>query len=521
MSGSSYIKVTTIMSDGTKHTTTVSAESDTGGGYFLNGESYIGGGLNGKTPVEVGDVVGNGGQVTGNVIDNLLGYGYSGTENPVTESLAPTSAAEKLNRFDSMTDRDKAAFIKKLLIDEEEDKENNGKIASRLSAAAIKIAETSGEGMVLGKWVFTPYEEIWIDRKAYIVIETGEGLLVYVGNTVVHKNGLVTGNLTDIILGLTGSIGDSPAERAKHVSYDHSGNSTGVEMNGFTMTFKLGGNYKGYTEVKKDGEFYKYINYWITDDKIQVTIQDMVELYNAGKRTSELKQHIVPTTIDERSVYYVSTTSSEDFAEYYLNLFTVQTAEYYISKTEHPEGTYGGEHVSWLANARNMTIGDGQDIYSQPYFVVNNGFDVLQSLFAAQAVGKLFAITNPYFKDEPIVPESNNSNGFNLSDSGNVPNANTKVVTVETKAPNAMKASNATQAWDDFLGPNQTNINPMTGQPSADRIFSANGTNSIRFSSHEMNSMGTPKGHFHFETWSYNPATDTMTINNVLQRIIP
>ena len=104
---------------------------------------------------------------------------------------------------------------------------------------------------------------------------------------------------------------------------------------------------------------------------------------------------------------------------------------------------------------------------------------------------------------------------------GNVPNANTKIVTVETKAPNAMKASDVTQAWDDFLGPTQTNINPVTGQVSADRIFSADGTRSIRFSSHEMNSLGTPKGHFHFENWVYDSATDTMTINNILQRIIP
>jgi hypothetical protein len=94
-------------------------------------------------------------------------------------------------------------------------------------------------------------------------------------------------------------------------------------------------------------------------------------------------------------------------------------------------------------------------------------------------------------------------------------------VTGDTKAPTAMKASKVTQAWDDFLGPNQTSINPVTGQASADRVFSADGTRSIRFGSHEMNSLGTPKGHFHFENWVYNSATDTMTINNELQRIIP
>jgi len=87
------------------------------------------------------------------------------------------------------------------------------------------------------------------------------------------------------------------------------------------------------------------------------------------------------------------------------------------------------------------------------------------------------------------------------------------------KAPNTIKSSDVTNSWDDFLGSNQTNINPRTGQLDPNRIFSADGTRSIRFGNHEMSSMGTPKSHYHIETWTCDAATDTMTVTNTLQRI--
>lgn len=65
-----------------------------------------------------------------------------------------------------------------------------------------------------------------------------------------------------------------------------------------------------------------------------------------------------------------------------------------------------------------------------------------------------------------------------------------------------MKTSDVTNYWDDYLGSNQTNINPRTGLVDNDRIFSADGTRSIRFGNHEMNSMGTTKFHFHQEEWN-------------------
>ena len=100
------------------------------------------------------------------------------------------------------------------------------------------------------------------------------------------------------------------------------------------------------------------------------------------------------------------------------------------------------------------------------------------------------------------------------------PSTNTKVVNApEVKAPNTIKSSDVTNSWDDFLGSNQTNINPRTGQLDPNRIFSADGTRSIRFGNHEMSSMGTPKSHYHIETWTCDAATDTMTVTNTLQRI--
>jgi len=77
-----------------------------------------------------------------------------------------------------------------------------------------------------------------------------------------------------------------------------------------------------------------------------------------------------------------------------------------------------------------------------------------------------------------------------------------------------MKASNVVQAWEDYLGTGVTNINPRTNIPDPDRIFSADGTRAIRFGPHEMDSLGTPKGHFHYETWTYDSTNDIFNITN-------
>lgn len=102
----------------------------------------------------------------------------------------------------------------------------------------------------------------------------------------------------------------------------------------------------------------------------------------------------------------------------------------------------------------------------------------------------------------------------------NVPSAKTKVInTPEVKAPRAIKSSEVTKRWEEYLGPNTTNINPRTGKVDPYRIFSADGTRSVRFGNHEMNSSGKPKYHYHEETWTYDPKTDTLTVTDTLQRI--
>ena len=109
----------------------------------------------------------------------------------------------------------------------------------------------------------------------------------------------------------------------------------------------------------------------------------------------------------------------------------------------------------------------------------------------------------------------------NVVSTENKPSANTRVVTTpEVSATTPIKSADVTKAWDTYLGKNTTSINPRTGVSDLNRIFSADGTKSIRFGNHEMRSLGTPKGHFHYETWTYNAIDDTMTVTNVLQRIL-
>lgn len=74
-------------------------------------------------------------------------------------------------------------------------------------------------------------------------------------------------------------------------------------------------------------------------------------------------------------------------------------------------------------------------------------------------------------------------------------------IEIEIKSGKAVRPQNAIDDWNDFLGPNQTNIDPFTNIKSADRIWSADGRRSIRFGEHEMDSMNTARFHYHKETW--------------------
>ena len=89
----------------------------------------------------------------------------------------------------------------------------------------------------------------------------------------------------------------------------------------------------------------------------------------------------------------------------------------------------------------------------------------------------------------------------------------------EIKLPNQIKASDAVDAWDNYLGPNQTSYNKFTGTTEVDRIFSADGTKSIRFGNHEMRSVGTAKAHFHYEKWIFDSECNIVYVENMLQRL--
>lgn len=112
-----------------------------------------------------------------------------------------------------------------------------------------------------------------------------------------------------------------------------------------------------------------------------------------------------------------------------------------------------------------------------------------------------------------------NNNGPEIP-AQNKPSAATKVVeTPETTAPKPVKPSDATKQWEDFLGPGEpTDIHPRTGVPDPNRLVSPDGTRSIRYGNHEMNSKPT-KHHYHEETWTYDPVTDTMTVDNQIVRV--
>jgi hypothetical protein len=89
----------------------------------------------------------------------------------------------------------------------------------------------------------------------------------------------------------------------------------------------------------------------------------------------------------------------------------------------------------------------------------------------------------------------------------------------ETYAQRPVKPQDATDKWDEFLGPGEhTNIHPRTGEPDPNRIVSSDGKRSIRYGDHEMNSNPT-KHHYHEETWTYDPVNDVMNVDNSVVRV--
>ena len=249
-------------------------------------------------------------------------------------------------------------------------------------------------------------------KKDPIVVQTPSGLLIYVGNTT-PLEGKIYGNLTDIMQGLVGDIDDSPAEKAGYVSWDKDNKRTGILINGVRVYFSLNGTQEGVTykakllqekdeskTVNVRGIVNNEISYRIQNGKILVDINDMTNINNNSKSWVDRK-YVFETTYNDYTIQYVSGNRDKFWVDNDLALYTLQTELYQINKALYPDALKG----QWLINARSLTTCDGLNIFEQPYFIMNDGYDVVQSLMAAQAIGQLMSANNPFLNDGPIVPE--------------------------------------------------------------------------------------------------------------------
>jgi uncharacterized protein RhaS with RHS repeats len=89
----------------------------------------------------------------------------------------------------------------------------------------------------------------------------------------------------------------------------------------------------------------------------------------------------------------------------------------------------------------------------------------------------------------------------------------------EVYANKPIKPQDATNEWERFLGAGPyTDIHPRTGKSDSDRIVSTDGTKSIRYGAHEMNSKPN-KHHYHEETWRFNLKRTAVDVDNTVVRI--
>ena len=90
---------------------------------------------------------------------------------------------------------------------------------------------------------------------------------------------------------------------------------------------------------------------------------------------------------------------------------------------------------------------------------------------------------------------------------------------IETTSPTPVNSRDATDKWDEFLGPGpHSNTHPRTGLPDKDRIVSSDGRRSVRYGDHEMNSSPN-KHHYHEETWTHDPVNNITNVDNKIVRI--
>ena len=131
--------------------------------------------------------------------------------------------------------------------------------------------------------------------------------------------------------------------------------------------------------------------------KVLVRIEDMVHIFNKGKNIFQPKKHVVYTEYDGYPIWYVSAQYTKNNVDMSLSLGIRRTAAYY----EFKEYDLLQDHGYWLAHAENSIINGKMEEFESPFFQVENGYDVVQGLLAAQAIGRLTMRNNPYFNETP------------------------------------------------------------------------------------------------------------------------
>ena len=181
-----------------------------------------------------------------------------------------------------------------------------------------------------------------------------------------------------------------------------------------------------------------------------------------------------------------------------------------------------GEQVSAVAIRGEQKSTANRFLYAGEQYDETSGFYYLRARHYDGKAGR-FTQEDTYLGDGRNLYAYVHSNPLKYVDpTGRTAQANADEKTNllnDEKVYEGSKVSEVTNYWDNYLGTNQTSINPIKGTIDNDRIFSSDGSKSIRFGNHEMNELGSTKAHFHQESWVFDSLNNTVEYNNTLVRI--
>lgn len=207
-------------------------------------------------------------------------------------------------------------------------------------------------------------------------------------------------------------------------------------------------------------------------------------IYDAFGNVLESRENV------RNRILYTGQQYDQEIGQYYLR------ARYYnpVIGRFTQEDAYRGDGLNLYAYCGNNPV-----VYYDPDGYAVNGIGVCtktdQAEYGEQVSGgeggSNLEKTDFYVTQDGTVISSNKVK----------PNIQYDRLEVEVYSGKSVRPTNAVDDWDDFLGLDQTDVNPFTGEKSIDRIWSEDGTRSIRFGNHEMDGMGTRNFHYHKETW--------------------